>query len=65
MFGDLFDQIGSRRSEYHYDTYWQETQGSKKNYGGVLNIRYDLRWGQKSNVRRAGSSSDSGRFASE
>lgn len=65
MFGDLFDQIGSRRSEYHYNTYWQKTQGSKNNYGGVLNIRYNLRWGQKSNVRRAGSSSDSGRFASE
>lgn len=65
MFGDLFDQLGSRRSVYHYDTYWQETEGSKKNYGGVLSIRYNLRWGQKSNVRRAGSSSDSGRFATE
>lgn len=65
MFGDLFDQLGSRRSVYHYDTYWQETKGSKKNYGGVLNIRYNIRWGQKSNVRRAGSSSDNNRFASE
>lgn len=63
--GDLFDQVASMRSEYHYDTFYQETRGSKRNYGAVLRIRYNLRWGQKSNVQKAGSSSDSERFGTE
>ena len=63
--GDLFDQIACLRSEYHYDTFYQETRGSKHNYGAVLNIRYNLRWGRKSNVQKAGSSSDAVRFGTE
>lgn len=63
--GDLFDQNASRRNEYHYDTFYQETKGIKKNYGVALRVGYNLRWGQKSSVKKAGSSSDSGRFAAE
>lgn len=63
--GDLFDQNASRRIEYHYDTFYQETKGIKKNYGVTLRVGYNLRWGQKSSVKKAGSSSDSGRFAAE
>ena len=63
--GDLFDQNASRRIEYRYDTFYQETKGIKKNYGVVLRVGYNLRWGQKSSVKKAGSSSDSGRFAAE
>lgn len=63
--GDLFDQFASVRSEYCNDNYWQETKGSRKDYGAVLNVRYNLRWGRKTNVRKAGISSDSGRFGAE
>ena len=63
--GDLFDTLASTKSEYRYDTHWQMTKGSKRNYGAVLNVSYNLRWGQKSNVHQAGSSSDSGRFGTE
>ena len=34
-------------------------------YSTHVNVSYNLRWGQKSNVHQAGSSSDSGRFGTE
>jgi len=62
MMGDIFNHTSHRRSESYYDTYSQISEGTKRSLGITLNIRYNIRWGQKSNVRQAGSSSGEGRF---
>lgn len=62
MMGDIFNYTSHRRSESYYDTYSQVSEGTKRSLGITLNIRYNIRWGQKSNVRQAGSSSGEGRF---
>ena len=62
MMGDIFNHTSHRPSESYYDTYSQVSEGTKRSVGVTLNIRYNIRWGQKSNVRQAGSSSGEGRF---
>lgn len=62
MAGDLFNSTSNQHSKYHYDTYYQDTRGTKRGPGITLNLRYNIRWGQKSNVRQAGSSNGGGRF---
>ena len=62
MAGDLFNHTNHHRVESYYDTYSQVSEGTKRNVGITLNIRYNIRWGQKSDVRQAGSSGGGGRF---
>ena len=62
MAGDLFNSTSNQHCEYYYDTYYQDTRGIKRGAGITLNLRYNIRWGQKSNVRQAGSSNGGGRF---
>ena len=62
MAGDLFNSMDHHRVESYYDTYSQMSEGTKRSVGVTLNIRYNIRWGQKSDVRQAGSSSGEGRF---
>jgi hypothetical protein len=62
MAGDLFNRMDHHRVESYYDTYSQMSEGTKRSVGVTLNIRYNIRWGQKSDVRQAGSSSGEGRF---
>lgn len=55
MFNDLFNSFGSLKQEYYYNDH---SQISKPTYHGFtfgVNVRYTLRWGQKSMVRRGGS----------
>ena len=55
MFNDLFNSFGSLKQEYYYNDH---SQISKLTYHGFtigVNVRYTLRWGQKSMVRRGGS----------
>ena len=62
MAGDLFNSTSNQHRKYHYNTYYQDTRGTKRGPGITLNLRYNIRWGQKSNVRQAGSSNGGGRF---
>ena len=62
LFGDIFDYIACSRTEYYYDTFYQEIKGTKHNFGFAFNIRYNLRWGKKSAVQKAGTSGISGRL---
>lgn len=62
LFGDIFDYFASSRTEYYYDTFYQEIRGTKHNFGFALNVRYNLRWGKKSAVQKAGTSGISGRL---
>lgn len=55
MFNDIFNSFGSLKQEYYYNDH---SQISKPTYHGFtfgVNVRYTLRWGQKSMVRRGGS----------
>lgn len=66
MFNDLFNSFGSLKHEYYYNDH---SQISKPTYHGFtfgVNVRYTLRWGQKSMVRRGGSgnSEESSRLGS-
>lgn len=62
MAGDIFNHTSNNHRKFYYDTYYHETKGTKRGVGLTLNVRYNIRWGQKSNVRQAGTSGDSGRF---
>ena len=62
LFGDIFDSFACSRTEYYYDTFYQEIKGTKHNFGFAFNIRYNLRWGKKSAVQKAGTSGISGRL---
>ena len=54
-FNDIFNSMGSRTLEHHYNSHYQLTKGTESNFNVFINVRYTLRWGQKSNVRKAGS----------
>lgn len=64
---DIFNQMGSRKTESFYDDYYQKSWGTL--YGGrlILRVSYSLRWGNKSTVRRSssGNMEESGRLSSE
>ena len=55
LFSDIFNQSRGTRVESFYDSYYQNYQNTCKDFGFTLNVRYTLRWGQKSMVRRDGS----------
>jgi len=62
---DIFNQAGSRKADYFNDQYYQQTRGICSNFGIRLVVNYNLRWGQKSMVRRnmAGNMDDMGRIS--
>ncbi|MBQ8673711.1 MAG: TonB-dependent receptor [Bacteroides sp.] len=55
MFNDLFNSSGSMVQEYYYNDHSRLFKSTKHGFFVNLNVRYTLRWGQKSAVRRGGS----------
>ena len=64
---DVFNKTGSRRTDVFRHDFYQTSKEIYKNSGVYVGISYNLRWGKKSNVRRAsaGNSSEANRVASE
>lgn len=64
---DIFNQAGSRKADYFNDQYYQQTRGIRSNLGVRLVVNYNLRWGQKSMVRRnmAGNMDEMSRISME
>ena len=60
--GDLFNHTNCSHDKYYYDSYYREIERGKRSLGVTLNVRYNIRWGQKSDVKQAGSSNGDGRF---
>lgn len=54
-FNDLLNSDGTRINEYYYDNFSQISQSLLHGFNISASIRYTLRWGQKSMVRRGGS----------
>ena len=55
MLNDLFNSFGSLKQEYYYNDHSQILKHSYHGFTFGVNVRYTLRWGQKSMVRRGGS----------
>ena len=66
MLNDLFNSFGSLKQEYYYNDHSQILKHSYHGFTFGVNVRYTLRWGQKSMVRRGGSgnSEESSRLGS-
>lgn len=66
MFNDLFNSFGSLKQEYYYNDHSQISMPTYHGFTFGVNVRYTLRWGQKSMVRRGGSgnSEESSRLGS-
>lgn len=66
-FMDIFNNLGSKRTDSFRDNFYQVTKGTNSNFGIALRVGYNFRWGKKSMVRRAtsGNSEESGRVAAE
>lgn len=52
MAGDWFGHTLGSDIEYFYDTYYQKSRVTTRNFMYSLSLRYNIRWGQKSAVRR-------------
>lgn len=65
MFNDIFNSVGSLKREYHYNDHYQFSKPTYHGFAFGINVRYTLRWGQKSMVRRGGSGNteESSRFS--
>ena len=66
-FSDIFNGEGSKRMDSFQENFYQVSKGMSRNFGVSFKVGYNLRWGKKSNVRRAsaGNSSEANRVASE
>ena len=66
-FMDIFNMYGGQRTDTFRDNFYQISEGTYNNFGISFRVGYNLRWGKKSNVRRAsaGNSSEANRVASE
>ena len=64
---DVFNRYGGQRMDTFRDNFYQISKGTYNNFGISFQVSYKLRWGEKSNVRRAsaGNSSEANRVASE
>lgn len=64
---DLFNSVGSKRTDLFHDDFYQISRAKHNNFGISFRLGYNLRWGKKSMVRRAsaGNSSEANRVASE
>lgn len=65
--GDLFGEFGYRKTESFFDSHYQVSEGTRHSFKLLMTVRYNLRWGQKSDVRRgsSGNSEESGRLSSQ
>ena len=66
-FMDILNKAGGKRTDTFRDDFYQVSKGTYNSFGISVNEGYNLRWGKKSNVRRAsaGNSSEANRVASE
>jgi hypothetical protein len=55
MFNDIFNSIGSMKQEYYYNGHSQISNPTYHGFTLRVNVRYSIRWGKKSIVRRGGS----------
>lgn len=55
IFADIFNSYGSSKREYYYNDHSQISKPTYHGFSFGVNVRYTLRWGQKSMVRRGGS----------
>ena len=55
IFSDLFNAFGSFEQEYAYKSHSYVSKPNYHSFYTGINVRYTLRWGQKSMVRRGGS----------
>ena len=66
-FMDILNKAGGKRTDTFRDDFYQVSKGTYNSFGISVNVGYNIRWGKKSNVRRAsaGNSSEANRVASE
>lgn len=55
IFTDVFNSFGSVKNEFFYTGHSSKSESTYHSFNFGVNLRYTLRWGQKSMVRRGGS----------
>ena len=55
IFTDVFNSFGSVKNEFFYTDHSSKSESTYHSFNIGVNLRYTLRWGQKSMVRRGGS----------